>query len=434
MYHIFGKLINSERMTIELTEEKKDIIYEECKCLINKDQAKIRTVARVIGLIISSFSATELGKLHYRLLEMEKIRHLKDAKGNFDCSMPITIEMKEELNWWCSNIHSQIRLISRGNPEITIKTDASLLGWGAICTQDNIRIGGRWKEKEKINHINYLEMLAIYFALRSFVNIVKNKYVRILSDNTTAISYINNMGGIKYQNCNKLAVEIWEWCTERNIWLKCSHIPGKNNIEADKLSREFNDQVEWQLDHDIFLQICSKLGCPNVDLFASRLNAQVEVFCSWKQDPECSYVDAFSLNWKTFDYVYIFPPFSLMGLCIKKIQDDQARGIIIAPLWPTQTWFTGLMKSIVRNPLLIPRRKDLLLNPHKKEAHPLWEKMTLIACQVSGEPTEISDFQKQLPPLLWHHGEPVLKNSIKRSSKDGFSTALNGKLIQFHHL
>ncbi|XP_062604904.1 uncharacterized protein LOC134266699 [Saccostrea cucullata] len=125
---------------------------------------------------------------------------------------------------------------------------------------------------------------------------------------------------------------------------------------------------------------------------------------------------------------------SLMGLCIKKIQEDRARGIIIAPLWPTQTWFTGLMKSIVKNPILLPRKKDLLLNPHKKEAHPLWEKMTLIACQVSGELTETLDFQEQLPPLLWHHGEPVLKNSIKRSLKDGFSTALNGKLIQFHHL
>jgi hypothetical protein len=217
------------------------------------------------------------------------------------------------------------------------------------------------------------------------------------------------MGGIKSQNCNKLAVEIWEWCTEGNIWLKCFHIPGKSNIEADKLSREFNDQVEWQLDHDIFFQVCSKLGCPDIDLhvFASRLNAQVEVFCSWKQDPECGYVDSFSLNWRTFDYV--FPPFSLMDLCIKKIREDQARGIIIALLWPTQTWFTGLMKSIVKNPLLLPRRKDLLLNHHEKETHLLWEKMTLIACQVSGELTEILDFQKQLPPILWHHGELVQK-------------------------
>jgi hypothetical protein len=64
---------------------------------MDKDHAKIRTLARVIGLIISSFSATELGKLHYRLLETEKIRHLKDAKRNFECSMTITTEMKEEL-------------------------------------------------------------------------------------------------------------------------------------------------------------------------------------------------------------------------------------------------------------------------------------------------------------------------------------------------
>lgn len=40
-------------------------------------------------------------------------------------------------------------------------------------------------------------MLAIYFGLRSFENMIHNKYVRILSDNTTAISYYNNMGVIK---------------------------------------------------------------------------------------------------------------------------------------------------------------------------------------------------------------------------------------------
>lgn len=194
-----------------------------------------------------------MGQLHYRLLESEKIKYLKEAKGNFEAIMPVNDEMKKELAWWCSNIYSEIRLISRGNPEVTIKTDASLMGWGATYDHENIEIGGSWKEEEKINHINYLEMIAIYFGLRSFENLIQNKYVRILSDNTTAISYINNMGGIKSKKCNELAIEIWEWCIDRNIWLKCSHIPGKDNIEADRLSREFNDQVEWQLDHDIFL-------------------------------------------------------------------------------------------------------------------------------------------------------------------------------------
>lgn len=56
-------------MIVESTEEKNEMIYEECFSLMNKNHAKIRIVARVIGLIISSFSARELGQLHYRLLE-----------------------------------------------------------------------------------------------------------------------------------------------------------------------------------------------------------------------------------------------------------------------------------------------------------------------------------------------------------------------------
>lgn len=60
--------------------------------------------------------------------------------------------------------------------------------------------------------------------------------------------------------------------------------------------------------------------------------------------------------------------------------------------------------------------------------------MTLIACQMSGNHTEIQDFKKLLLPLSWHHAEPVLKSNIKYSFKDGFSTALNGKLIHFHPL
>lgn len=73
-----------------------------------------------------------MGQLHYRLLDSEKIKYLKEAKGNFEAIMPVNDEMKKELVWWCSNIYFEIRHIFRGKLEATIKTDASLLGWGAI--------------------------------------------------------------------------------------------------------------------------------------------------------------------------------------------------------------------------------------------------------------------------------------------------------------
>ncbi len=68
-----------------------------------------------------------------------------------------------------------------------------------------------------------------------------------MTDNTTAIAYINNMGGNKSQECNSIAKKIWQWCTENDLHVLAAHIPGISNITADEKSRKFNDATEWQL-------------------------------------------------------------------------------------------------------------------------------------------------------------------------------------------
>ena len=126
---------------------------------------------------------------------------------------------------------------------------------------------------------------------------------------------------------------MWSWGIQHEKWQTATHIPGKFNTEADIQSRQFNDQVEWQLDKNKC--ICNMWGKPQIDLFASRLKTQLHVFCSWKSDPECSYLDVFTLDWGQF-YSFIFPPFSLMGRYLKMILHDNADAIIIGHLWPTQ--------------------------------------------------------------------------------------------------
>ena len=279
------------------------------------------------------------------------------------------------------NIFIQNRKISHGNPSFIIETDASNLGWGAVLGKD--KIGGQWTNEEKEKHINYLELLAIDFALHSFREKIKNNHVKVLTDNSTAVAYINNMRGTKSLNCNKISRNIWLWCIENGIWLSCSHIPGKSNIEADKKSRLFNDQTEWKLKETIFQKITEKGGIPDIDLFASRLNFQIKKFCAWKSDPLASFIDAFTLNWNDFNSVYIFPPFSLLGSCVQKIRMEKAKGIVIAPLWPTQPWFTRLMELLIDNPIIIPKTKNLLKIPYQDKKHPLQERLVLIACLVS---------------------------------------------------
>ena len=200
---------------------------------------------------------------------------------------------------------------------------------GAVL--DEHKIGGQWTYQEQQNHINYLEMLSIWFALKSFKSKIQNKHIKVLCDNTTAVSYINNMGGCKSSDCNDMAKTIWLWCVKNSIWISCAHIPGKFNIEADKKSRTFNDQLEWKLNETIFSKLVNNWGKPDIDLFASRLNFQVDTYCSWKPDPYANHVIAFLIDWHSYSLVYLFPPFSTLSSCIKKLRTDRAKGIIIAP-------------------------------------------------------------------------------------------------------
>ena len=65
-----GNWIDSVAMIVYLPEEKVQKIVSECKKLLSKCQATIRQVAKVLGLMVSCFSAVEYGPLFYRKLEL----------------------------------------------------------------------------------------------------------------------------------------------------------------------------------------------------------------------------------------------------------------------------------------------------------------------------------------------------------------------------
>ena len=175
--------------------------------------------------------------------------------------------------------------------------------WG-----ENRRTRGRWNQQEAFHHINYLELLAVLLTLKAICGECANLHIRAQCDNTTAVCYINNMGGSKSPDCNLATRQIWDYCIERNIWLSASHLPGCENTEVDRESRHFNDRTEWKLEPTIYHSITEQFGEPSIDLFASRLNKQCSVYASWRPDPDALFVDAFSANWSYF-FVLCFPSF-----------------------------------------------------------------------------------------------------------------------------
>ena len=93
-------------------------------------------------------------------------------------------------------------------------TIASLLGWGASCQGQ--RTGGPWTEHKVKMHINCLELLAATFAVQTFAKKVATILLKL--DNTSAVAYINNLGGTVSPELVELAKNLWMWCLERNIY------------------------------------------------------------------------------------------------------------------------------------------------------------------------------------------------------------------------
>ena len=199
-----------------------------------------------------------------------------------------------------------------------------------------------------------------------------------------------------------MARGLWLWCMRRNIWLTATHI---QNTTADKFSQKFQDRTEWQLKPNVFNPLIKRWGKPQIDLFASRHNYQFKPFVSWHADPDAYATDAMCLSWKN-KYVYVFPPFSLLSRIIQKLQEDQARALVIAPLWKTQVWFPKICQMLISQPVLLPKEVSLLQLPHNRsKIHPLWPKLQLMACLLSGGDSDSKTFHNELAISSLNHGE-----------------------------
>ena len=308
------------------------------------------------------------------------------------------------------------------------RCDASLCGWGSIELSTNKHANGRWSAKEAKLSINILELLAICYSLQSFYNKLVNTHIQIESDNVSAIKYMNDMGGMTCNVMDSIAKEIWEWCVKRNLFVSAVHVPGIENT-ADFFSRNFSDSTEWMLKTDIFNRVCLQFFKPDIDLFASRLNRQLDMFVSWFPEPGAYHVNAFSFSWSGI-CPYIFPPFGLLGKVINKVKKEGVeKAIVIFPLWRSQSWFPMLIEVLSDFPVRLPRHRDLLTLPHNGMEHPLARKTTMVAAVISGNHLKVKAFYEKLPMLSSNPGDLEHSNSMNWHGRNDIFGVYSGKLV-----
>ncbi len=169
---------------------------------------------------------------------------------------------------------------------------------------------------------------------------------------------------------------------------------------------------------------------PDVDLFASRINNQVDIYVSWKSDPHALFIDAFTVTWAGFTNSYAFPPFCLIPRCLHKVVQEKNTMIMLVPVWPTQLHPT--FKFINQEPQGFPFNRECFIQSSSRPS--------------SSSESQVDNMQNirrhildcsvlnQLPTSLCAYGDQVRKNSTMFTSASGPSFAFKGKLIQCYPL
>ena len=136
-----GFIVDSLLMIIRLIPEKATKAKDMCLQLFSSTFPSLQELAEVIGLIVSSFPGVMYGPLHYRALESAKSEGLRAAKGDYSFRIALPSEAKHDLQWWIDNTQTATNPVNRDPPCKCVQSDASLIGWGAVC--EGVTTGGR---------------------------------------------------------------------------------------------------------------------------------------------------------------------------------------------------------------------------------------------------------------------------------------------------
>ena len=405
--------------------QDKKICAESRAMMREKKQVSGRALVCLVGKMSATSQVIPPDPLFYRHLQMALSATLNQHHQCYEALVPLTTECREELMWWDTHmINWNGKSLLKKEVDMIIDSDASLTGWGA--TSQNQRTGGPWSQTEHRMHINCLELLAATLAVQTFLKNKTRMSVLLRLDSTTAVAYINNLGGTVSKELVDVAKNLWMWCRERNIHITAQHLPGVQNVIADAESRTMTDRSDWQLKPVIFGRITRLWGLIEMDLFASRLTAQCPAFFSWQPYPYAVARDAFLQDWSQIKG-YPNPPWSLFGRVLSKVQMDRARTILVAPVWKTQPWYPLLLQMLIAVPRLI-NHDQIMLNRDPEGLVPQ------LAWHISGRDTETKSFRRKLPHSCSSHGGLRQTSLMTHSLASGIAGVVQGVQISLQAL
>ena len=336
-FDYLGLYWDTQNGTLSLLKRHRIATIKLVKGLIKKQAIFLKEFQALLGKI----NSTTLVDPPSKCLAKGWYRYLKYFTNRFKKPIPRTL--RKSLTTWLRKHQLKTRIpLTPPHPSVEIFTDSSQDGWGYHSSLGH-QNSGKWSLPFRHLHINLKELITVHIALKE-IKVSRNSHVRINSDNMTTVYVIKRGGSTKSSLLNSWTYSILRLAQKRKIMISTVHIPGRYNVLADALSRTKVTQTEWKLDPITFHSLEKMLPGMEVDLFATRENAQLPSFVSPFRDPLAVATNALTQDWNQWSKIYLFPPpqTKVIHELLKKLRTFRGQALLVLPFWPVAPWFPQL--------------------------------------------------------------------------------------------
>ena len=229
-----GIELDSSAMTARLPEDK----LEKLKVLVKKwlglKKATKRDLLSLIGFLSFACKVVRPGRMFLR-----RLIDLSSSVSSLNFFVTLNHQARQDIRWWdrfLSRWHG-VELIPPppvSSVDLQFFTDASDLGLGAVFGPRWVALP--WPHSWITFHINIRELFAIWVAIHTWGDMLRDTQVNIYTD-SLSMTQVWKKGSCRDVTVMKIIRALFFFTASRNINLLMIHIPGVDNSQADALSR-----------------------------------------------------------------------------------------------------------------------------------------------------------------------------------------------------
>ncbi len=216
---------DSTMIQARLSPARIDSILAAVKRVRGGQSLTVKLFQKLLGLMTAASTVITFGLPDMRPLQWGLRTTGFSQRGNQFCMIKVKRRCLCALDMW-----KKLWFLSQGPVlgalcrHVTLTTDASLTGWGAVMSDCSAQ--GLWEGPHLMWHINCLEMLAVFQALKHFLPDLRGHHGLVRTDNTSVVSYINHQGVLLSRPLYRLACQILLWAQGKLLSLRAVYIPG----------------------------------------------------------------------------------------------------------------------------------------------------------------------------------------------------------------